>query len=193
MAGLVRSSIGQRQSRPLGVATEECRGGAHLLNALGTGPLTEGRDHLPPLFPPRRREPDLDEFMVVERLFEFLDHGIGEPALAEAYNGFAVMGLSPEETDLVAVEHDEDQSSEMGANLARDTDAALAAIKRELAAILVFALIGAPLVIYWLEGARELAVLGAYGVGAGLWVHTRARGLLLALRQTRRAGRRHGP
>ncbi len=131
--------------------------------------------------------------MVVERLFEFLDHGVGEPTLAEAYNGFAAMGLSSEESDLGTAEHREDRSGENGASLARDTDAALASIKRELAAIIVVAAIGAPLVMHWLEGARELAVLGAYGVGAGLWVHTRARGLLLALRQARRAERRHGP
>ncbi|MEF8834267.1 MAG: hypothetical protein V5A42_05345 [Halofilum sp. (in: g-proteobacteria)] len=131
--------------------------------------------------------------MVIERLLEFLDHGVGEPALAEAYNRFAVMGLSPEETDLGTAEHREDRSAaESGASLARDADAALGAIKLELAAILVVAAIGAPLVMYWLEGARELAVLGAYGVGAGLWVHTRARGLLLALRQARRTERRHG-
>jgi len=193
LPGAGRLSIGQRQSRPFGVATEECRGGAQLLDALCPGPLTEGCDHLPTLFTSRRGEPDLDQFMVIERLFEFLDHGIGEPALAEAYNGLAAMGLSPEETDLGTAEHREDRSSESGGSLARDADAALASIKRELAAILVVALIGAPLVIYWLEGARELAVLGAYGVGAGLWVHTRARGLLLALRQARRAGRQHGP
>ncbi|MFW5970198.1 MAG: hypothetical protein ACOCP9_06125 [Halofilum sp. (in: g-proteobacteria)] len=135
--------------------------------------------------------------MVVERLFEFLDHGVGEAALAEAYNGLAAMGLSPEESDLGTAEHREDRSDENGASLARDTDAALASIKRELAAIIVVAIIGAPLVMHWLEGARELAVLGAYGLGAGLWVHTRARGLLLALRQARRAERRterrHGP
>jgi hypothetical protein len=131
--------------------------------------------------------------MVVERFFEFLDHGVGEPALAEAYNGLAVMGLSPEESDLGTAEHREDRSAESGASLARDADAALASIKRELAAIIIVAVIGAPLVMHWLEGARELAVLGAYGVGAGLWVHTRARGLLLALRQARRAEQRHGP
>jgi len=193
LPGASRLSIWQRQSRAFGVAAEQCRGGAQLLDALGPGPLTEGCDHLPPFFPSRRREPDLDEFMVVERLFEFLDHGIGEPALAEAYNGLAAMGLSPKETDLGTAEHREDRSAESGASLARDADAALASIKRELAAILVVAVIGAPLVIYWLEGARELAVLGAYGVGAALWVHTRARGLLLALLQARRGGRQHGP
>ena len=103
------------------------------------------------------------------------------------------MGLSPEEADLGTAEHRDDRSAEGGASLARDAHAALASIKRELAAIVLFALIGAPLVMYWLDGARELAVLGAYGVGAGLWVHTRARGLLLALRRARRAERPDGP
>lgn len=164
-----------------------------MLDALGARALAQARDHLPPLFPSRSCESDLDQLVVVERLVEFLDHGVGEPALAEAYNGFAAMGLSPEETDLGTVEHREDRSGESGASLARDADAALASIKRELAAIVIVAAIGAPLVMHWLEGARELAVLAAYGVGAGLWVHTRARGLLLALRQSRRAERRDGP
>lgn len=185
-------SVGQCQAWPLGVAAEKGRGGAELLDALGSGALAQGRNHLPSLFPSRRREANLDKFVGVQGLFELLDHGVGESALAEAYNGLAVMGLSPEETDLGTAEHREDRSVESGASLARDADAALASIKRELAAILVVAVIGAPLVMYWLEGARELAVLGAYGVGAGLWVHTRARGLLLALRQARRAERRHG-
>ena len=77
--------------------------------------------------------------------------------------------------------------------LARDTDAALAAIKRELGAIILFGAIAAPLVIHYLEGLRELGVLAGYGLGAALWVHTRARGLLMALRQARRQRRRYGP
>lgn len=163
-----------------------------MLDALGPGSLAQGRDHRPSLLPLRGCQPDFHEFVVVERLLEFLDHGVGEPALAKAYDGFAAMGLSPEERDLGTAEHRGNRSSENIASLARDADAALASIKRELAAIIVVAVIGAPLVMHWLEGARELAVLGAYGVGAGLWVHTRARGLLLALREARRAERRHG-
>jgi hypothetical protein len=130
--------------------------------------------------------------VVVQGLFQLLDDRLGEPTLAEAYNRLAAMGLSPEESDLGTAEHRAEQSGENAASLARDADAALASIKRELAAIVVVAVIGAPLVMHWLEGVRELAVLGAYGVGAGLWVHTRARGLLLALRQARRAERRDG-
>lgn len=79
------------------------------------------------------------------------------------------------------------------ASLAREAGDALAAIKRELAAVVVVGVVGAPLVMQWLEGARELAVLAAYGVGAALWVQTRVRGLLLAVRHARRTEADDGP
>jgi hypothetical protein len=97
--------------------------------------------------------------------------------------------------DLGTSKHDNGDPREGRRSLARDPGPALAAIKRELAAIIVVALVGAPVVMHYLQGARELAVLGAYGLGAGLWVHARARGLLLARRHgLRAAGRdRNGP
>lgn len=61
-------------------------------------------------------------------------------------------------------------------------ESALAGIKRELAAVLVVGLAGIPLVSLWLDGTRELVVLGGYGVGAAIWVRVRAHGLLLAAR-----------
>lgn len=71
----------------------------------------------------------------------------------------------------------------------------LAAVKRELAAVLLFGLAAIPLVGLWLDGVRELLVLAAYGVGGALWIRTRALGLILAARrgQTARGEDEHGP
>jgi len=71
---------------------------------------------------------------------------------------------------------------------------ALTAIRRELAAIVVVAAVGAPLVMLWLDGARELVVLAGYGLGAILWIHARVRGVRLAARRARcRRGDVDGP
>jgi hypothetical protein len=96
------------------------------------------------------------------------------------------MGLGPQKGDLGTTEHGTARADERGKSLARGVEATLAAIKRELAAVLVVGLIGAPLVMTGLEGVREAFVLGGYGLGALLWVHVRVRGLRLALRRARR-------
>jgi len=106
------------------------------------------------------------------------------------------MGLRTKIGDLRAGEHDTPpDAAGAGASLARRHEAALAAVKRELAAIVVVGALGAPAVVYWLDGLRELAVLGGYGIGGALWIHARARGLLLAVRQAERASGdgAHGP
>lgn len=59
---------------------------------------------------------------------------------------------------------------------------ALASIKRELAAIIVFGALFAWAVIHWFDGLEEAVLLAGYGVGAALWVRVRAGGLLLSLR-----------
>jgi len=59
----------------------------------------------------------------------------------------------------------------------------LAAVKRELAAVLLVGLAAIPLVDLWLGGVRELLVLVAYGIGGAVWIRTRALGLILAARQ----------
>jgi len=124
--------------------------------------------------------------MVVQGLFQFAHHGVSEPALAEAHDGFAMMGLGPQKGDLGTTEHGTARANDVNGSLARGVEATLAAIKRELAAVLVVGLIGAPLVMLGLEGAREALVLAGYGLGAILWVHVRVRGLRLALRRARR-------
>jgi len=63
----------------------------------------------------------------------------------------------------------------------------MAAIKRELVAVLIVGLAGIPLVSLWLDGLRELLVLAGYGVGAALWIRVRAYGLLLASRGLERS------
>lgn len=64
---------------------------------------------------------------------------------------------------------------------------ALASIKRELGAIVVFGGLYAWAVIHWFDGLEEAVLLAGYGVGAALWIRVRAGGLLLSLR---RGGRR---
>ncbi len=121
-----------------------------------------------------------------EGLVEFVGHGIGEAALADAHQGLLIMGLGTEEGDLGTGEHHDSESAaslEGDATVAHQQREALAAIKRELAALV---LVGA-LVLWaaaaWFDGGRELAIIAGYGLGAALWVHARARGLLYAARQ----------
>lgn len=93
------------------------------------------------------------------------------------------MGLRAKKGDLRSAQHGHAPTAAAGAaSLARRHEAALAAVKRELAAILLVAAVGAPLVVAWLDGLRELGVLAGYGIGGALWVHVRVRGLLRAAR-----------
>lgn len=99
------------------------------------------------------------------------------------------MGLRAKISDLGSAQHGRAPAAAAGrASLARRHEAALAAVKRELAAIVLVGVIGAPLVVLWLDGLRELAVLAGYGIGGALWVHVRARGLIHAVRAPRGDG-----
>jgi len=94
------------------------------------------------------------------------------------------MSLRTKIGDLRAAEHDgAPGDSAAGASLARDLAEGLAAIKRELAAIVLFALVAFPCVIIWLDGFREIAVLLGYGVGAWAWIRVRAKGVMMAARR----------
>lgn len=95
------------------------------------------------------------------------------------------MGLRAKIGDLRSAQHGRAPDA---ADPGRRHEAALAAIKRELAAILLAGAVGAPLVVLWLDGPRELAVLAGYGIGGALWVHVRARGLIRAVRAGRGQG-----
>lgn len=163
-----------------------------MLDRFGPGARTQIRDQVATGGPIAGRDPDLDELVVGQGALELAHDRIGEPVPAEADDRLAPVRPGAEVGNLGPSEHQQDDSSTEPASVAREVAPALAAIKRELAAILLVAAAGAPVVIHYLEGARELGVLAAYGVGAGLWVHTRARGVLLALRRARRVGGRDG-
>lgn len=93
---------------------------------------------------------------------------------------------------LVAGKHEEGTAGdEGGASLARVHEDALAAIKRELGAIIVFGALFAIAVMHWFDGLEEAVLLAGYGVGAALWIRVRAGGLLLSLRR-HRGGKDHG-
>lgn len=133
------------------------------------------------------RQAHLDEFVGLEGVVELVGHGVGKPALTEPYDRLAAMGLGTEVGDLGTGEHwqnpRDSRAAEEPASVARQGPAAaVAAIKCELAAIVIVGALAIPLAAMWLEGIRELAVLAGYGMGAALWVHARARGLLYAAR-----------
>ena len=65
---------------------------------------------------------------------------------------------------------------------------AIAAIKLELGAIVVFGVVLVIAVFHWFDGLEEAVLLGGYGVGAAIWIRLRVRGLLLADRRARREG-----
>lgn len=127
-----------------------------------------------------------------QRLVELVGDGLGEAALADTHERLALMGLGPEVSDLRTSEHRQDPEAEEAVerptSVTSDAREAVAAIKRELAAIVIVGALGLVLAGYWLEGARELAVIAGYGLGAALWIHARARGLLYAARGRMRKG-----
>ncbi len=122
--------------------------------------------------------------MRLQGVVELVGDGVGEPALAEPHERFAAMGLGTEVSNLGTGEHRENPQgsyvAEESNSLARQAPEAVAAIKRELAALVLVGAAAVPLAAFWLDGAREVAVLAGYGLGAALWIHARARGLLYA-------------
>ena len=176
---------GQGDARLVGIAPKQGGSRTERLDRLCTGALAQHRDQFAAPVAVGRGEADLDQLVVVERLFQFPDDRVRQAALSEPDDGLAAMGLSTQEGDLGPTEHGVSRVADGRASLAREVEAALAAIKRELAAILLVALVGAPFVISGMDGLRATIVLGGYGLGAGLWIHVRARGLMLALRRTR--------
>lgn len=130
--------------------------------------------------------------MRLQRLIELVGNGIGQATLTDSNDRLVAMGLGTEVTNLRTGEHQKtSQASHMveePASVARDGGAAVAAIKRELGALVIVGALSIPLVALWLDGVRELAVLAGYGLGAALWIHARGRGLLYAMRGRRRDG-----
>ena len=190
------ASAGQLDARLLRVAPKERRRRADLLNRLCPGAFAElghpggtGRSVT-------AVKAHFHQLVRIQCLLELRDDRVGEPALADTHDGFSAMGLRTKIGDLRAGEHDASpDAAEAGASLARKHEAALTDIKRELAAILLVGLLGAPAVIYWLDGAREMVVLVGYSVGGALWVYARVHGVLLSAGHARRGpeGRHRGP
>jgi len=96
------------------------------------------------------------------------------------------MGTGTEEEALVTRKHREDSSVEEGASLSPVHREALASIKRELAAIVLFGIAFAWAVLAWTDGLEEAVLLAGYGVGAGIWIRVRVSGLLRSVRDERR-------
>ena len=96
------------------------------------------------------------------------------------------MSPGTEEETLVTREHRDESTVGEGASLSPVHREALASIKRELAAIVVFGALFAWAVLSWTEGAEEAVLLGGYGVGAAIWIRVRAAGLLRSHRMAQR-------
>lgn len=97
------------------------------------------------------------------------------------------MGSGTKKTPLGTGEHEAASAAGNGAASLTHREA-LAAIKRELGAIVLFGALFAWAVIHWFEGLEEAVLLGGYGVGAAIWIRVRAGGLLLAWRRGSRGG-----
>lgn len=181
----------QRNPGAVRVAPEQRGGRTDLLHRFRIDPRTQFIDPGRARGAVGSRQPDFDQLMGPQGVIELVGDGIGEPALAEPHDRFAAMGLGTEVSNLGTGEHRRDpqdsQAVDEPASVARHARA-LAAIKRELAAIVIVGALGLPLASIWLDGAREVAVLAGYGLGAALWVHARARGLLYAARGRQRSG-----
>lgn len=131
----------------------------------------------------------LDQLVRAQRRVEFGNQGVGHAALTDAHDRLAAMGTGTEKETLVTRKHgDESGGVEGGASLSPLHREALASIKRELAAIVLFGIAFAWAVLYWTEGLEEAVLLVGYGVGAAIWIRVRVSGLLRAVRDARRRG-----
>lgn len=131
---------------------------------------------------------DLDQFVGVEGDVELPQNGIGQTVLTEANDRMTVMRTRPQETDLSRVQHEcpPSQSSDNGARTVAQERGPFDEVKVDLGAIIVVAVLGAPLVMWLTTGAIEWILLGGYGVGAGVWLYCRTRGVLAAADASRR-------
>lgn len=131
--------------------------------------------------------PDLDQFVGGQGTVELADHAFGKPVLAHADQGMTVMRTRPQETDLSRRKHGSGPPAagrKRGASVAQPRGP-FDEVKIDLGAIIVVAAIGAPIVIWRLDGLAELILLGGYGAGAGIWLYCRTRGVLAAAHASR--------
>lgn len=159
------------------------------LHGLGTGALTQRRQPGVALAAVGAGDADLDQLMRIEGRVEFINDRLGQPVLADPNEGMAMVGTGSQESDLTAREHGAgDPSQAAGENSTRIAQGqhAFDDVKRDLGAIVVVAVLGTPLVIALLDGVVEWLLLGGYGMGAGLWIHCRVRGVLAAAEYARK-------
>ncbi len=135
----------------------------------------------------RARDANLDQLVCREGVIEFVDDGVGQAVLTDAYYGMAVMGTRAQESDLTGVQHGghSADAAENGGAIVTEQRSPFDEVKIDLGAILVVAAIGAPLVMWLLSGPLEWILLGGYGAGAGLWLYCRTRGVLAAAHASR--------
>lgn len=157
------------------------------LDPLGTGSLTHAVD---PLIAPgtiATGDADLHQFMRGEGAVELGEHGVGQAILADAHYGIAVMGASAKKPDLPGGQHGTAPTGNgvSGTRILADPQTAFDEVKLDLGAIIVVAVIGAPLVMWALDGVAEIVLLGGYGCGAGLWLYCRTKGVLAAAHASR--------
>lgn len=159
------------------------------LHGLGAGALTQRRQPGVALTPVGAGDADLDQFVRIESRVEFIDDRLGQSVLADPNKGMAMVGTGSQESDLATREHEAGDPShgrrEQNTRIAQGQHA-FDDVKRDLGAIVVVAVLGTPLVIALLDGVVEWLLLGGYGLGAGLWIHCRVRGVLAAAEYARK-------
>lgn len=175
---------GEPDHRFLRVAPVERDRVADSLDGLGAGTLAHPVDPGMAARTVGAGHPDLDQFMGGQRAFELVDHGIGQTILADPDYGAAVMGTSAKKPDLPGCQHDAAPAGEGESSLPQPASP-FDEVKIDLGAIVVVAGIGAPAVMWWLDGPAELVLLGGYGCGAALWLYCRTRGVLAAAHASR--------
>jgi len=188
----VENSIRQCDPRLVSVAPEQGDGAAELLDRFRLAGPAEHLDDFRAFLAVRARELHLDEFVRAQGGVEFGGQGIGDAALSDENDRLAAVSTGTEEESLITREHREQSGSDGGASLSPLHREALASIKRELGAIVLFGVGFAWAVMHWTEGLEEAVLLTGYGVGAAIWIRVRAAGWLRAVRDARR-GESDGP
>lgn len=184
----------QFDNRFIGIAPEQRHRVADALDGLGAR-LSAHRGH-PGITacPITAGEAYLDQFVGIECDLELTHYGVGEAILTESNDGITVMRTRSQETDLSGGQHGspQSQSNEDGRRTVAYERGPFDEVKIDLGAIVVAAAVGAPLVMWLVDGPLEWILLGGYGVGAGVWIYCRTRGVLAAADASRRE-RRGGP
>jgi hypothetical protein len=170
-----------------GVAAKQGDGATELLDRFRLAGPAEYLDQFGALVAVRAGQFHLHQLVRAQRRVEFRGQGVGHAALTDTHDRLAVMGTGTEEEALVTRKHGDQSGGVEGcASLSPLHREALASIKRELAAIVLFGIAFAWAVLHWTEGLEETVLLAGYGLGAAIWIRVRVSGLLRAVRDARR-------